>query len=214
MARIREARWPATILTGRLVLRPVEAADISMIARLLTDPKVRKYLGGPVAPDEVARLESACVGATTLFSVERSSDKAAFGLVSIDPYTESDSHAGGDAEVSYQLLPEFWGHGYGRESVAAAVAWAFQNVTPAPPVVIAITQEANRESRRLLEAVGMTQVDRFVEFDAWQVKYSVDSAALRQPADRSASASPAPLIHHRAAGSGRPQPRVPGLGDP
>jgi RimJ/RimL family protein N-acetyltransferase len=80
--------------------------------------------------------------------------------------------------VSYQLFPEHWGDGYGREGVAAAVAWAFENITPGPPVVVSVTQVANRQSRRLLEAIGMTEMDKFMEFDAWQVKYSVDGKGL------------------------------------
>jgi hypothetical protein len=46
-------------------------------------------------------------------------------------------------------------------------------------VVVAVTQEANDRSRRLLESVGMSLVDSFVEFDAPQVMYLVDRAALR-----------------------------------
>jgi RimJ/RimL family protein N-acetyltransferase len=163
-------------------LRPVEQADLSVIFRLMTDPTVREYLGGPAAPDGLALRLNACVGATTMFSVVRRLDDAVFGLVVIDPETEPAGHAGGDSEVSYQLLPEFWGCGYGRESVSAAVSWAFQNIAPTPLVVVAITQEANRESRRLLEAIGMSQVGRFMELDAWQVKYSVDAEALRTAA--------------------------------
>jgi RimJ/RimL family protein N-acetyltransferase len=178
MVGSREAPWPATILTDRLLLRPIEQADVPVVSRLMTDPRVRKYLGGPVSPDELASRLTSCVSATTLFAVVRRSDDAVFGLVVVDPETEPDGHADGDAEVSYQLLPEFWGHGYGRECVSASVRWTFQNVSPEPPVVVAITQEANRESRRLLEAIGMTQVDRFMAFDAWQVKYSVDPRAL------------------------------------
>jgi RimJ/RimL family protein N-acetyltransferase len=143
MGVLREAPWPATILMDRLLLRPIEQAEVPVISRLMADPQVRKYLGGPVAPDELKARLAACMGATTLFSVVRRSDAAAFGLVVIDPETDPDGHAGGDAEVSYQLLPEFWGRGYGRECVSAAVRWAFQNITPVPPVVIAITQEAN-----------------------------------------------------------------------
>jgi RimJ/RimL family protein N-acetyltransferase len=180
MGVLREASWPATILTDRLELRPVEQGDVPVISRLMTDPRVRKYLGGPAAADGLAPRLNACVGATTMFSVARRSDGAVFGLVVIDPDTAPDGRAGGDTEVSYQLLPEFWNCGYGRESVSAAVSWAFQNIAPAPPVVVAITQEANRESRRLLEAIGMSQVARgFMEFDAWQVKYSVDARCLR-----------------------------------
>ncbi len=169
----RKGPWPATIVTDRLVLRPVEPADVPAVSRLMTDPDVRRYLGGPVAPDELARREQGCVRAANLFSVVRRSDQAILGLVVIDPDTDPDGPAGGDAEVSYQFLPEYWGRGYGRESVSAAIAWTFTNVTPVPSAVVAITQEANKASRHLLESIGMTLQARFIAFDAWQVKYTV-----------------------------------------
>lgn len=83
------------------------------------------------------------------------------------------------AEVSYQFLPEHWGRGYAREAVGAVVSWALREISPAPPVVVAVTREVNDRSRRLLESIGMTLIDSFVEFDAPQVMYSVDRAALR-----------------------------------
>jgi|HubBroStandDraft_1064217.scaffolds.fasta_scaffold310381_2 RimJ/RimL family protein N-acetyltransferase len=178
----REVPWPATVFTARLVLRPIEPADVPVISRLWTDPVVRRYLGGPVAADEVARRDELCVGVPDLFSVVRSSDEAVLGLVVIEPVSDhSEPSACGNTEVSYQFLPEYWGHGYGREAVSAAIAWALENISPAPPVVIAVTQEANKNSLRLLEAIGMTPVDRFVEWDAPQVMYSVGHTALRRP---------------------------------
>jgi len=47
--------WPTSLSTTRLVLRPVETADVPAVSRLWTDPEVRRYLGGPVAAVEVAR---------------------------------------------------------------------------------------------------------------------------------------------------------------
>jgi RimJ/RimL family protein N-acetyltransferase len=176
----REVPWPATVPTARLLLRPVEPGDVPAVSRLWTDPGVRQYLGGPVAAEEAARRDELCVGARALFSVVRTADATVLGLVVIEPDSgHSQPSASGHTEVSYQFLPEHWGHGYGREAVSAATAWAMANINPPPPVVIAVTQEANKNSRRLLEAIGMTAIDRFMEWDAPQVMYSVDRAALR-----------------------------------
>ena len=175
----REAPWPATLVTARLVLRPIELADVPAISRLWTDPVVRQYLGGPVAAEEVSRRDELCVDAPMLFSVVRTADASVLGLVVIEPVSRhSQPIANGHTEVSYQLLPEHWGHGYGREAVSAAITWALANISPAPPVVIAVTQEANKNSRRLLSAIGMTPVESFVEWDAPQLMYSVDRAGL------------------------------------
>ena len=69
----REVPWPVTLSTARLLLRPIESADVPEICRLWTDAVVRRYLGGPVAADEVVRRGELCVSAPALFSVARSS---------------------------------------------------------------------------------------------------------------------------------------------
>jgi RimJ/RimL family protein N-acetyltransferase len=109
--------WPASLSTARLVLRPVDAADVPAVSRLWTDPEVRQYLGGPVAAAEVA------------------------------PH--------------------------------ARLRACLREISPPPSTVVAVTQEASDRSRHLLESIGMTLIDSFVEFDAAQVVFSVDRAALR-----------------------------------
>ncbi|UNO43483.1 GNAT family N-acetyltransferase [Streptomyces sp. MST-110588] len=171
--------WPASPVTPRLLLRPVEPDDGPVLSRLFTDPEVRRYLGGPVSAERIAVLEKAAVNHPGVFAAVRRSDGAALGAVTVQP----DSRGDGRTEVSYQFLPEHWGHGYAREAVAAAVAWALEEITTARPVVIAITQEANRRSCRLLESLGMEKADTFVEWDAQQVMYAIDRAGGRLLAD-------------------------------
>ncbi|WP_406858979.1 GNAT family N-acetyltransferase [Streptomyces sp. HUAS MG47] len=154
--------WPAVLTTERQILRPVERADVPAVTRLWTDPEVRRHLGGPVAASVVRIRQRRCVGARGVFVAARAEDGAVAGLVTIG------WDAGrGEREVSYQFLPEHWGRGYAREAVTAAVDWALA----ASPTVIAVTQEANTRSRRLLEAVGLAHVESFVEWDAHQVLY-------------------------------------------
>lgn len=167
--------WPASLSTARLVLRPAEAADVPAVSRLWTDPEVRRYLGGPVATDEVARRMRGFEHVPGNFVVVSRKHKPVLGLVTVIP----DCDRGSRAEVSYGFLPEHWGHGYAREAVSAAVTWALREIKPPPSTVIAVTQEANDRSRHLLESIGMILIDSFVEFDAPQVMYSVDRAALR-----------------------------------
>jgi RimJ/RimL family protein N-acetyltransferase len=104
--------WPAELATARLVLRPIESADVPAISRLWTDPEVRRYLGGPVADAEVAARQRGCVGATGWFSVLSRADRTVLGLVLVEPDARGDSRT----EVSYSFLPEHWGHGYATAS--------------------------------------------------------------------------------------------------
>jgi RimJ/RimL family protein N-acetyltransferase len=167
--------WPASLSTARLVLRPVDAADVPAVSRLWTDPEVRQYLGGPVAAAEVARRMRGFEHVPGNFVVVSRTNGTALGLVTVIPASDRGSRA----EVSYRLLPEHWGHGYAREAVGAVVTWALREISPPPSTVVAVTHEASDRSRHLLESIGMTLIDSFVEFDAAQVVFSVDRAALR-----------------------------------
>ncbi|MEU7014008.1 GNAT family N-acetyltransferase [Streptomyces sp. NPDC046385] len=152
----------ASLRTERLVLRPVKARDLPAVTRLWTDPEVRRHLGGPVIDSVVRIRQRRIVGASGFHAVERAADGAVLGLVTVEAGARD-----GETEVSYQFLPEHWGQGYAREAVAAAVERALGDT----PSVVAVTQEANARSRRLLESVGMAHADSFVEWDAHQVLY-------------------------------------------
>ncbi|WP_254705628.1 GNAT family N-acetyltransferase [Streptomyces vilmorinianum] len=155
------------LTTERLLLRPVRTGDVPEVTRLWTDPQVRFHLGGPVAEQIVRIRQRRIVGAPGVHAVVRASDGVLLGLVTVEPDARD-----GETEVSYQFLPEHWGRGYAREAVAAAIGKALETT----PSVIAVTQEANDRSRRLLEAVGMVHVASFVEFDAHQVLYRKSGA--------------------------------------
>ncbi|MEV5439465.1 GNAT family N-acetyltransferase [Streptomyces sp. NPDC052682] len=153
------AEWPVSLTTERLTLRPLTPADVPVHIRLWTDPRVRRHLGGPV-PQDVARARGQrCVGVPGLLSVVRAEGGVVVGSVLVEPGARD-----GRTEVSYQLLPEHWGRGYGREAVRAVVAWW-------PQEVVAVTQEANAPSRRLLEELGVVPAERFVEWGEPQVLY-------------------------------------------
>lgn len=61
--------------------------------------------------------------------------------------------ATGAAEVGYVFNPEFGGQGFATEAVRGVVSAAFERWAVAQ--VIAITDAANRDSRRLCERIGM-----------------------------------------------------------
>ncbi|MFB7588930.1 GNAT family N-acetyltransferase [Streptomyces sp. NPDC056169] len=153
---------PAPPATDRLLLRSVRRGDLAAVTRLWTDPQVRHHLGGPVTEPVVRIRQRRIVGAAGFHAVIRAEDDVLLGLVTVEPGARN-----GETEVSYQFLPEYWGRGYAREAVGAVVA----RVLESTPSVVAVTQEANDRSRRLLEAVGMEHAESFVEWDAHQVLY-------------------------------------------
>ncbi|MFI6416517.1 GNAT family N-acetyltransferase [Streptomyces sp. NPDC050842] len=153
---------PVPLATDRLLLRAVRRGDVAAVSRLWTDPEVRRHLGGPVTEPVIRIRQRRIVGAPGCHAVIRVEDDVLLGLVTVEPGARS-----GETEVSYQFLPEHWGRGYAREAVGAVVA----RVLEGTPSVVAVTQEANDRSRRLLEAVGLEHAESFVEWDARQVLY-------------------------------------------
>ncbi|MFD3336419.1 GNAT family N-acetyltransferase [Streptomyces sp. NPDC058700] len=148
--------------TGRLLLRPVQEADLDAVTRLWTDPVVRRHLGGPVIESVIRIRRRRIVGAPGFHAVVRTEDGVVLGLVAVEPDAR-----GGETELSYLFLPEHWGTGYAREAVGAVAERTLEGT----PSVVAVTQERNRRSRRLLEAVGLEYAESFVEWDAHQVLY-------------------------------------------
>ncbi|WP_434095598.1 GNAT family N-acetyltransferase, partial [Streptomyces goshikiensis] len=71
-----------------------------------------------------------------------------------------------EAELSYMLLPEAWGHGYALEACSAALSW-FADAFPGEPVVLC-TQVANDRSVRVAEKLGFSETERFEECGAEQ----------------------------------------------
>lgn len=159
--------WPAELRTDRLLLRPVTPEDAGLVRELLTDERVRAYLGGPASHERVAARQAAYPATAGAWAVVRVADGRAVGLAGIGP----DPRCEGRAEVSYQLLPSAWGDGLGREAVGAIVSWWTAAVPGGGPVV-AVTQAANVRSRRLLESVGMVLVDEVDEHGARQCVYT------------------------------------------
>lgn len=161
--------------TLRCILSAPEANDIEQVVRLYTDARVREFLGGPADAKTIRTQFRIIIDTDTtknLWVVRCKTNRVFIGVVSLDPH-----HDGTDTEISYQLLPEWWGQGYAQEAVQAIVTYGLADLKL--PRVIAETQTANMTSCRLLERVGM-RFERHVErFGAAQSIYTTVRAQAR-----------------------------------
>jgi ribosomal-protein-alanine N-acetyltransferase len=97
-----------TLATLRGTLGAPTPADRDAIVQLMTDPDVRRFLGGPATPER-AQSRAARIAAgshPTTWAVHLMGDPSAglIGLVQITPH-----HDGADDELSYEFLPAAWG---------------------------------------------------------------------------------------------------------
>lgn len=150
----------------RCSLFPLESRDREDVAAIYRSEKVRLYLGGPVSGSVFEQKFDSLLGGIDArqWAVRDRTVGRFIGLVAL-----SQHHDGHDVEVSYQLLPAFWGKGFATEAVGAVVHYALS--TLGLPRLLAETQAANLRSRRLLEKLGMTAARYVVRFGVEQIVY-------------------------------------------
>lgn len=164
-----------TLETDRCRLRAASTGDAENFSSLVSDAKVRQYLGGPLSTEEAeTRFHKLLADREgSYWIIEKKSEGEFVGLISLDPH-----HDGADTEVSFQILPKFSGRGIATEVVTAVLDYAFAELKL--PKVVAETQAANAASRRLLEKVGMTEERTLKRFGESQTIYTCMSQAYRR----------------------------------
>ena len=145
--------------------------------KLFVNQDVRKYLGGIREEDSIQEEMNDMLNPSdhSFYWVVREKQFDTFiGLVSLDPH-----HDGSYLEISYQLLPIWWGKGYATEVVKRIIHYALTELNLTK--VVAETQTANKSSCRLLERVGMEFERTIVRFGAEQAIYSIKSSYKSKP---------------------------------
>jgi RimJ/RimL family protein N-acetyltransferase len=170
MGALEEVDWPPRALaTERLVLRETRAEDRAGHLELLTSEDVRRYLGGPLPRDELVRTMPELPGRYPgIFAIELGG--LFIGAVMLERRTvRRPGHVrdeGDELEISFTLLPAYWGRGYASEAAEAVLAWA-DAVFPDEPV-LRCTQAANARARRLADRLGFRHVATLNEFGTEQ----------------------------------------------
>jgi ribosomal-protein-alanine N-acetyltransferase len=143
---------------ARLLLRPVTPADVPAFASLLNDYDVAKNLSLIPHPyterDGFAFIFFATRNQGTTadcnLSVIRRDDRALIGMCGIHPSR--------DWEIAYWIGKPFWGQGYGTETMAQAIAFAFDKLDA--PALTACWFLDNPASGRIFEKLGFEEVGR------------------------------------------------------
>jgi RimJ/RimL family protein N-acetyltransferase len=146
--------------TERLRLRGFTMADLDRIAELYGNPQVMQFLGdGTPMSHEAAqeRLTAMIYRWETrripIWAVELKDTGEWIGRCGLSPYKNTD-----DIELTYTLLPSFWGKGYTTEAANVCLGHVRDHCDW--PGVIARTRPDNMRSRRVMEKLGF-RFDRF-----------------------------------------------------
>lgn len=147
-----------TFDTERLLLRAVEASDLSALLAVNGDDDVTRYLpytswrnlDDANAWFERVRDRHAQGTAMQFVAVERRSQNV-IGSCLLFNLDEANGHA----EVGYVLGKRYWGAGYMREAVAVLIDYAFDELKLRR--IEAVADPRNLASDRLLVGLGFTR---------------------------------------------------------
>jgi ribosomal-protein-alanine N-acetyltransferase len=142
------------IVTERLVLDPVRAADVDgPYSRWFDDPEVVRHLetAGPLGRERIAAFVESCIAdpATILLAIRWRSGSTHIGNVKLGPIVARHAHAGVGIVVGDRA---FWGRGVAREVLAEVSRFAFATL-PLEKLIAGVVVE-NLGSIRAFEAAG------------------------------------------------------------
>lgn len=139
--------------TDRLALRALEAADVSLLAELYSDPEVARYVGGDGLDQVAAERQAqrfASVWERRGYGQSIVCDRitgAVIGRVGLHPWEEW-----GEVELGWVLARSHQGRGLAQEAALAWLDWGRR--TKVAPALTAVIQPANVASIRLAERLG------------------------------------------------------------
>ena len=155
-----------SLTTERLVLRPWRPSDTEPFAAMSQDPEVMAHLLAFASPEAVAawilrqqaHFSNHGFGFWALESRETGEFMGATGLLHI----RYQAHFTPAVEVGWRLARRFWGQGYVLEAARSALSFGFETLGLSE--VVANTVAANKNSRRVMEKLGMVR-DPADDFD-------------------------------------------------
>lgn len=155
--------------TARLILRPWEDRDREPLARIMSDPQVRRFYPRLLTPEETsAEIDAARTKAEAagfhFQAAEAKADGSLVGLLGLGIIPE-DMQASirrhPEVEIGWVFAERFWGQGLAPEGAAT---WLDHAWTLGLPEVVAFTAAVNLPSQRVMEKLGMRR-DPADDFD-------------------------------------------------
>jgi RimJ/RimL family protein N-acetyltransferase len=143
------------LATGRLLLRPVTALDLTALVTHWTAPDVRRFLfdGAVLSAPEVRAViaestESFARSGYGFWIIEEAGRDGLAGTTGLRQLDEL------GPEIVYSLAPSAWGKGYATEAAGAVISYALGQL--GLPEVLAEVDNGNHASIAVVTRLGMT----------------------------------------------------------
>ena len=145
------------LITNRLVLRPLEDNDVESIFAIRSNDVVNEYLDRTPSStladaQQFIQTINKGVAAGDCYYWVVTLNAEVIGTISLWNFNEEKT----TAEVGFELLPMYHGHGYMLEAVKAVIDFAYNN-TPIEELH-GFTHPSNISSKKLMEKIGFTEL--------------------------------------------------------
>ncbi|MCE2992958.1 MAG: GNAT family N-acetyltransferase [Candidatus Jidaibacter sp.] len=147
------------IETERLILRTWTSEDIEPFYTMNQDPKVTKFLLGPLMLEECesfiqAQNEHFHEHNYTLFATELKESDEFIGFVGLKYRgLEFKTEFSPSTEIGWRLASQYWGKGYATEAAIAVLKYGFEKC--GLDQIVSFTVPANVKSIAIMERLGM-----------------------------------------------------------
>lgn len=166
---------PSTVVTERLLLRPLRQEDLFAYHLVMSQDAVGRQLprGAGYSADQTQALLDFWLDHWTRFdfgpwAVVETATSRLIGHCGLRHHEETD-----ETELLYALGRGSWGRGLGSEAARASVAWAFGDLRL--PTLVGYVKPDNERSRAVLLGCGFAEIDRVQQWGLDLVKYRKDA---------------------------------------
>lgn len=147
------------IETQRLILRRWQEEDRAPFAAINADPKVMEYFKAPLTRAEsdsfIDRIEDVFEqNGYGFWAVEERGTGKLLGLTGLAPVMFEAPFTPA-VEIGWRIASDSWGRGYAPEAARMVLDAGFRHLDL--PEIVAFTAVINKNSRRVMEKLGMTQ---------------------------------------------------------
>lgn len=153
--------------TERLLLREIVEADVDALFAMDSDPEVHRYLGNEPVTDkqqivdviQFIRRQYKDHGIGRWAIIDKQTNEC-IGWSGLKWVTEPINNHVHYYDLGYRLQQQYWGQGIATESAVGVLQYAF-DVLQANEV-FAIADVANTGSNKILQKIGMQQIETFL----------------------------------------------------
>ena len=144
--------------TERLLLREIVTEDAPTIYQALSNPEVVRFYGQEALTNIIEAQQIIGLFATQFaekrgirWGIQRKGEKSLIGTVGFHAWSPKHKRV----EIGYELDQPYWGKGYAKEAITAAINYAFQEMDITRIGAVVFTE--NKASYELLLKLGFQQ---------------------------------------------------------